>query len=124
MKITKKKLFWRITAITLAMCTFWLFTLAVINTVRYRKYRSPVYSAAKAIGLASACVSMLTLTSTMLTTFGGGTVDVQTRNLMLQLVGAGVAICITSIALYMLIFGTKKYLKLERKQNNGKELSI
>ncbi|MBE6672989.1 MAG: hypothetical protein E7599_05665 [Ruminococcaceae bacterium] len=109
-----------ITAITLAMCTFWLFTLSIINIVRYRKYRSPVYSAAKAIGLASACVSMLTLTSTMLTTFGDKTMDVQTRNLMLKLVGAGVALCITSIALYMLIFGTKKYLKLERDQNNGK----
>ena len=48
-----------ITAIALAAYTFTAFTMAIINIVKYRKYNSPVYSASKAISLASACVSML-----------------------------------------------------------------
>ena len=66
-----------ITTIALAAYTFTSLTLAIINTVKYRKYKSPVYSASKAISLASACVSMLTLESTMLTTFGGETMSLQ-----------------------------------------------
>ena len=62
-----------ITTIALAAYTFTSLTFAIINTVKYRKYHSPVYSASKAISLASACVSLLTLESTMLTTFGNET---------------------------------------------------
>ena len=41
-----------ITTIALAAYTFTSLTLAIINTVKYRKYNSPVYSASKAISLA------------------------------------------------------------------------
>ena len=44
-----------ITTIALAAYTFTSLTRAIINTVKYRKYNSPVYSASKAISLASAC---------------------------------------------------------------------
>ena len=50
-----------ITTIAMAAYTFTSFTVAIVNVVKYRKYNSPVYSAAKAISFASACVSMLTL---------------------------------------------------------------
>ena len=83
-------------------------TLAIINTVKYRKYNSPVYSASKAISLASACVSMLTLESTMLTTFGDGTVDLAGRRLFLGLSGGAISVLIIAMAVYMIVQGTKK----------------
>ena len=40
-----------ITTIALAAYTFFTFTFAIINLVKYRKYKSPVYSSAKTISL-------------------------------------------------------------------------
>ena len=45
----------------MAMYAFYVTVMAVINMVRYRKYHSPVMSAAKAVNLAAALVSMLSL---------------------------------------------------------------
>ena len=97
-----------ITTIALAAYTFTSLTLAIINTVKYRKYNSPAYSASKAISLASACVSMLTLESTMLTTFGEGTVDLAGRRLFLGLSGGVISALIIAMAVYMIVQGTKK----------------
>lgn len=102
-----------ITTITLAAYTFTSLTLAIINTVKYRKYNSPVYSASKAISLASACVSMLTLESTMLTTFGDGTMSLTGRRILLGISGGVVSVFIISMAMYMIVKGTKK-IKLLR----------
>jgi len=43
-----------ITTIAMVAYTFTSFTMAVINMIRYRKYHSPVLSAAKAIGFTAA----------------------------------------------------------------------
>ncbi len=91
-----------ITTIALAAFTFTSFTTAIINTVKYRKYDSPVYSASKAISLAAACVSMITLTSTMLASFGDGSEDPRMRTFLLAGLGAAVAIFITAMALSMI----------------------
>ena len=104
-----------ITAIAMAAYTFLSFTLAILNVIKYRKkYQSPVFRAAKAISFASACVSMLTLTSTMLTTFQDGSMDANTQKLMLGGVGAAVVAVVTYIAIYMIVGSTKK-LKTEVK---------
>ena len=102
-----------ITTITLAVYTFTSLTLAIINTVKYRKYNSPVYSASKAISLASACVSMLTLESTMLTTFGDGTMSLTGRRILLGISGGVISVFIIAMAIYMIVNGTKK-IKLLR----------
>ena len=102
-----------ITTITLAAYTFTSLTLAIINTVKYRKYNSPVYSASKAISLASACVSMLTLESTMLTTFGDGTMSLTGRRILLGISGGVISVFIIAMAIYMIVNGTKK-IKLLR----------
>ena len=97
-----------ITTIALAAYTFTSLTLAIINTVKYRKYNSPVYSASKAISLASACVSMLTLESTMLTTFGDGTMSLTGRRILLGISGGVISVFIIAMAIYMIVNGTKK----------------
>ena len=72
-----------ITAIAMAAYTFTAFTLAIINVVKYKKYNSPVYSASKIISFAAALVSMLTLESTLLTTFSDGTMTASEQKWML-----------------------------------------
>ena len=106
-----------ITAIALAAYTFTSFTIATVNIVKYRKYNSPVFSASKAINLASACVSMLTLESTMLTTFGDGTMSLTERRILLGTSGAAISVFIIAMAIYMIVQSTKKIklLKTEKE---------
>ena len=105
-----------ITAIAMAAYTFTAFTVAIVNLVKFRKYNSPVFSASKAISFAAACVSMLTLTSTMLTTFSDGTMDALTQKLMLGGVGFAVSGVVVAMAIYMIVQSTKK-LKITTKEN-------
>ncbi|MBQ4323036.1 MAG: hypothetical protein IJC19_03770, partial [Clostridia bacterium] len=114
-----------ITTIALATYTFTSLTRAIINTVKYRKYNSPVYSASKAISLASACVSMLTLESTMLTTFGDGTMSLTGRRILLGISGGVISVFIIAMAIYMIMQANKKIklLKTEEEQN-GKQRTL
>ena len=100
-----------ITTITMAAYTFTAFTVAIINIVKYRKYNSPIFSASKAISLASACVSMLTLESTMLTTFNDGSIDEYTRRIFLGSSGGVISLFIIIMAIYMIVQSNRK-LKL------------
>ena len=108
-----------ITAIAMAAYTFTAFTVAIVNVVKYRKYNSPVFSASKAISLAAALVSMLTLESTMLTTFGDGTMTATTRKWMLGATGGAISVLIVAMAIYMIVMGTKKLKELKTEVNNG-----
>lgn len=106
----------QITTIALATYTFTAFTLAVVNLIKYRKLKSPVYSAAKVVSLASACVSMLTLEAAMLTAFGDETMDALTRNLFLGLTGFAVCAFIIAMAINMIHYGNEQL----RRKENGK----
>ena len=108
-----------ITAITMAAYTFTAFTVAIVNVVKYRKYNSPVFSASKAISFAAACVSMLMLTSTMLTTFSDGTMGVMEQKIMLGSIGFSVSGVVVVMAIYMIVQGTKKLkiIKAEESKN-------
>ena len=108
-----------IVAIAMAAYTFTALTTAIINVIKYRKYNSPVYSASKVISLAAAIVSMLTLESTMLTTFGEGTMTATTQKWLLGATGGVISALIVSTAIYMIVVGTKKLKELKTEVNNG-----
>ena len=108
-----------ITAIAMAAYTFTAVTVAIVNVVKYRKYNSPVFSASKAISLAAALVSMLTLESTMLTTFSDGTMTATTRKWMLGATGGVISVLIVATAIYMIAVGTKRIKELETEVKNG-----
>ena len=110
-----------ITAIAMAAYTFTALTTAIINVIKYRKYNSPVFSASKAISLAAALVSMLTLESTMLTTFGDGTMTVVAQKWMLGATGGAISVLIVATAIYMIVVGTKKLKQLKTEVENGKQ---
>ncbi len=107
-----------ITAIAMAAYTFGTFTVSLISMVKYKKFHSPVYSAAKIINFTAACVSMLTLESTMLNTFGSDA-DESFRRLMLALTGGAVALLILFLAVYMITASNKQLKKLRSSENNG-----
>lgn len=100
-----------ITTIAMAAYTFASFTMALISLVRYRKYKSPIYSASRIISLAAASVSIITLESTMLNTFGE-TDNVFFRQLMLALTGTVVSVFIVVMAIVMIIIATKELKKI------------
>ena len=98
-----------ITTIALAAYTFFTFTFAIINLVKYKKYNSPVYSAVKSITLIAGAVSMLTLEATMLTTFKT-TESALFNQIMLSATGFAVIAFSITMAIIMIIKG-KKQLK-------------
>ena len=109
-----------ITSIAMAAYTFTAFTVAIVNAIKYRKYNSPVFSASKAISLAAALVSMLTLECTMLTTFSDGTMTEVSQKWMLGATGGVISALIVATAIYMIAVGTKKLKQLKSEVENGK----
>jgi len=105
-----------IVTIAMAAYTFTSFTKAIINVVKYSRLGSPVYSASKAVSFVSACVSMLTLESTMLTTFEDGTMTLAGRQILLGVSGGAVSAVVIAMAVYMIVWGTKR---LKQEKING-----
>lgn len=91
--------------IAVATYTFYTVTVSIIDLVKYRKFKSPVMSAAKAIRFAAALVSLLTLETAMLVQYGD---DELFRRLMTALTGAGVCIIVLGMSVYMVIRANKE----------------
>lgn len=96
-----------IITIAMATYTFYSMTIAIINVFKYRRYESPVMSAAKAISLAAAFVSMLSLETAMLTAFGTENTP-EFRQIMTGSTGGAVCILVFALAIYMIIHSTKE----------------
>lgn len=108
-----------IMTIAMAAYTFSMFTISVVNAVKYKNSNSPVISATKAVTLATALVSMLSLETAMLTAFGDETTDVGFRTLMTALTGIAVILFIFVMAIYMIMNSNKKIDTLKQGIQNG-----
>lgn len=108
---------YEITTITIATYTFLTFTFAIINLVKYRKYKSPVYSSAKTVSLIAGAVSILTLESTMLTTFGT-TENPLFNQIMLSFTGVAVIGFAITMAIIMIVKGNKQLKALNDSINH------
>ena len=102
-----------ITTIAMAAYTFYTLTMAVINVVRCRRYNSPVLSASKAVSLAAALVSMLSLETAMLNAFGSGD-DGDFRRVMLASSGGVVCLAVLTMGLYMMVRAAKELGRLKK----------
>ena len=89
----------------MALYTFYAVITSVINVVKFRKYGSPVMSAAKVISLTAALVSMLSLETAMLAQFGRD--DVRLRQIMISATGTGVCAIVLGMAVFMIAKSTK-----------------
>ena len=101
-----------ITTVAMAIYTFIALTVSTINIIRYRKYKSPILSACKAVSLAATAVSVLTLMSAMLNSFGSS-VERNMREHMIFVTGAAVCILIMSLAISMIIHSTRELKNLK-----------
>lgn len=112
-----------ITTIAMAAYTFVTFTYAIVNIVRYKKYKSPVYSAAKNISLIAGCVSMLTLETIMLTTFGAAE-NLLFKQIMLSVTGIAVIGFAITMAIIMILKGNKQFKEIKTVESKKEEVSI
>ena len=107
-----------IVTIAMAAYTFTTVAVSIVNVVKYRKYNSPVMSATRAISLAAAAVSMLTLETAMLTAFGGDN-GPEFRRMMTLTTGIAVFAFILAMAIYMIVRANKQIKKLKEELSNG-----
>ncbi len=96
----------------MAAYAFYAVIVAVVQIVKTRKHQSPVLSAAKAVNLVAALVSILSLTTAMLSRFGGEG-DGDFNRTMTGAVGGGVCTIVIGVAVYM-IWRANKNLKTLR----------
>ncbi len=89
------------TTLAVALYTLCSFTVAVCSIFKYRKWGSPLLSAAKAVSLTTASVSLLSLEISLLFTFGSAE-DLFYRRIITGLSGVGVCIFVLLLALHMI----------------------
>lgn len=94
----------------MAFHAFYALALAIINTVRYRKLNSPILSAAKAVNLTTALVSMFSLETAMLTQFGPE--RIYFRLVMTSATAFVVCFAVFAIAVFMVISANRKLRRL------------
>lgn len=92
-----------------AAYSFYCLTLAVVNAVKYRRFRSPVLSAAKAVSLTTALVSIFSLETAMLAQFGG---EPFFQFVMTASTAAAVCVLVLAAAVYMVISAGRKRRQL------------
>ncbi len=78
-----------------ALYAFYAVTKSIVDLVRFRRLNSPVLSASKMLGLATALVSMLSLQTAMFSAFGQ---DFEHQRLMNALTGGGVCLAVLLMA--------------------------
>lgn len=102
----------------MAAYTFYITVTAIINLAKYKKYRSPVMSAARIINLVAALVSMLNLETAMLSEFGQDTSDAF-RRIMVASTGGAIAVVVVALSVYVIVRNTKEIniLKAKEKAN-------
>lgn len=101
----------------IALYTFYITIAAIVDLVKYRKYKSPIMSASTMIKLAASLVSMLTLETAMLSQFGAETSN-QTKMILIVATSIGVVITIIGLASYFIVKTTKEIQNIRR--SNGK----
>jgi hypothetical protein len=89
-----------ITVITLATYTFSTLTVAIVNSVRYLRKNDHLHSSIKLISLISASISIVTLTNTMLSTFGED--NQLLRSIILPILSGVVSLFIIACAIMMI----------------------
>lgn len=95
----------------MAMYAFYSVITAVINLVKYRKYGSPVLSAAKVISLTTAMVSMFSLESAMLAQFADAS-RTAFKKIMTECTGGVICVIVIGMAVYMMFRSTKEIRKI------------
>jgi hypothetical protein len=103
----------------IALYTFYITITAIVDMVKYRKYKSPIMSVTKIIKMTTAMFSMLFLETAMLAQFGADTSE-EAKRIMIMATGAGICVVVVSMAIYMIVQTSKEIKLVRSKENNGK----
>lgn len=98
----------------MAMYAFYAMINAVRSVIRFRRRGSPVLSAAKAVSLVTALVSILALETAMLTQFGTAG-DERFRQIMNGATGTVMCVTVLALAIYMIAKSTRQIRRVEEK---------
>ncbi len=93
----------------IASYAFYRITISVINMVKYRKLRSPILSASKALNFATALMAIFSLETAMLAEFGG---EDNFERIINTVTGISVCLIIFGMAIYMITHANKELEKL------------
>lgn len=96
----------------MALYTFYTTTTAIIDMIKYKKYGSPVMSMSKIIKMAAALVSMLSLETAMFSQFGSD-MSIENQRIMIMATGAGIAVIVVTMAIYIIVRTTKEIRSLK-----------
>lgn len=107
-----------------AMYAFYNIITAVRDVVKYRRYQSPVMSAAKAIKLAAALVSMLSLETAMLMQFNNRADSEVFRQVMSGATGGCVCAVVLGMAVFMIVKATRQLRELRRAEQSDEKWRI
>lgn len=91
----------------MAAYSFYTVIIAASNVITFHRYESPMLSAAKAISLVAALVSILSLETAMLARFGSED-DPLFRKVMTGATGCGVCVIVFGMALFMIVKASKQ----------------
>lgn len=104
----------------MAMYSFYATIMAVRNVIKFRRYGSPVMSAAKIINLTAALVSMLSLKTAMLTRFGDAD-NLMFRQIMTASTGAGISVTVLGMGIFMIVRSTKQFKMYQTGKGDVKD---
>lgn len=96
----------------MAIYSFYTVITAVVNIVKTRRRKSPILSAARAINLVAALVSILSLETAMLARFGTDD-GPMFRRIMTGATGGGVCTVVIIMAIYMIVRANIRLKKLK-----------
>ena len=99
----------------MAAYTFYITILAIVNLIRYRKYKSPVMTTTKIIALSAALVSMLSLETAMFSQFGEN-MSIDNQRLMIILTGAAISITVITMSSYMIVKTSREIIDYTSKE--------
>lgn len=93
-----------------ALYAFYSLTLALVNAVKFRRFNRPVLSAAKAVNLTTAMVSIFNLETAMIAQFGAE--QVYFRLIMTACTAFSVCVMVLGTAVFMVISANNKLRRL------------
>ena len=96
----------------MAMYTFYAFTHAIVELVKYRALASPVMSTAKIVSLSGALVSMLNLETAMFAQFGAD-MSPENQRVFIILTGAGVSVTVVTLSVILIVNANKEIRRIK-----------
>ena len=102
----------------MASYTFYSTIHAMIETIKHRKFDSPVMATANIISLSAALVSMLNLETAMFSQFGAE-MALEHQRLMIILTGAGVSITVVALSVLLIVRATRALNSADAPIDNG-----